>query len=131
MKSNRTNRFLTEIMRDMRNTSKYLSEAYIFDDEEDMREAPMGDEEGYYDEEEYGEPQGMERQSQGEGGNSDEEKAMHAQEVMRHEPIIGKIRETAIEGLKKYSDDPTSEIYEFFKKVFLDADKVLVNVGGK
>ena len=131
MKSNRTNRFLTEIMRDMRNTSKYLSEAYIFDDEEDMREAPMGDEEGYYDEEEYGEPQGMERQSQGEGGNSDEEKAMHAQEIMRHEPIIGKIRETAIEGLKKYSDDPTSEIYEFFKKVFLDADKVLVNVGGK
>ena len=84
MKSNRTNRFLTEIMRDMRNTSKYLSEAYIFDDEEDMREAPMGDEEGYYDEEEYGEPRGMERQSQGEGGNGDEEKAMHAQEKMRH-----------------------------------------------
>ena len=131
MKSNRTNRFLTEIMRDMRNTSKYLSEAYIFDDEEDMREAPMGDEEGYYDEEEYGEPRGMERPSQGEGGNGDEEKAMHAQEIMRHEPIIGKIRETAIEGLKKYSDDPTSEIYEFFKKVFLDADKVLVNVRGK
>lgn len=58
-------------------------------------------------------------------GESDEEKAIQAQQVIRHEPIIGKIREVAIEGLKKYSDDPTNPAYEFFKKVFLDADKVI------
>ena len=64
-------------------------------------------------------------------GDSEEEIAMHAQEVIQHEPIIGKIRETAIEGLKKYSDHPTSSLYEFFKKVFLESDKVLTDTGGK
>ena len=64
-------------------------------------------------------------------GNSEEEIAMHAQEIIQHEPIIGKIRETAIEGLKKYADHPTSAIYEFFKKVFLESDKVLTDTGNK
>lgn len=129
MKKQNTNSFLREMMKDLRDTSRYLTEAYIFDDEEEM---PMGDYEGYEDEG-YDEQQPMERpqgQQMHGDGSSEEEKAMHAQEIIRHEPIIGKIRETAIEGLKKYSDNPTSEIYEFFKKVFLDADKVLVNAGG-
>ena len=64
-------------------------------------------------------------------GDSEEEIAMHAQEVIQHEPIIGKIRETAIEGLKKYADHPTSSLYEFFKKVFLESDKVLTDTGNK
>lgn len=64
-------------------------------------------------------------------GDSEEEIAMHAHEVIKHEPIIGKIRETAIEGLKKYADHPTSSLYEFFKKVFLESDKVLTDTGGK
>ena len=64
-------------------------------------------------------------------GESEEEAAMHAQEVIQHEPIIGKIRETAIEGLKKYADHPTSSLYEFFKKVFLESDKVLTDTGVK
>ena len=64
-------------------------------------------------------------------GDSEEEIAMHAQEVIQHEPIIGKIRETAIEGLKKYADHPTSSLYEFFKKVFLESDKVLTDTGDK
>ena len=74
-------------------------------------------------------------QPHGNGGqeevNSEEEVAMHAQEVIQHEPIIGKIRETAIEGLKKYSEHPTSSLYEFFKKVFLESDKVLTDTGAK
>jgi hypothetical protein len=57
--------------------------------------------------------------------------AAHAQEVIEKEPIIAKIRETAIEGLKKYSDHPTSSLYEFFKKVFLESDKVLTDTGSK
>ena len=64
-------------------------------------------------------------------GESAEEVAMHAQDVIQHEPIIGKIRETAIEGLKKYADNPTSSLYEFFKKVFLESDKVLTDTGSK
>ena len=64
-------------------------------------------------------------------GNSEEELEMHAHEIIQHEPIIGKIRETAIEGLKKYSGHPTSDLYNFFKKVFLESDKVLTDTGKK
>ena len=84
-----------------------LSEAYIFNDQEPGMEQPE-----------------MMQQQPVETG-SEEEMAMHAQEIIQHEPIIGKIRETAIEGLRKYSDHPTSNLYSFFKKVLLEADKVL------
>ena len=78
----------------------------------------------------FGDEPGQEQQMMGQG-NSEEEIAMHAQEIIQHEPIIGKIRETAIEGLKKYADHPTSSLYEFFKKVFLESDKVLTDTGNK
>ena len=112
------------ILEELKNLNKQLSEDYIFNGEEGAIEGGM--------------PQGMEGgempmrgQEQMMQGDSEEEVAMHAQEVIQHEPIIGKIRETAIEGLKKYADHPTSSLYEFFKKVFLESDKVLTDTGGK
>ena len=112
------------LLKEFKTLRNQLSEDFVFDgsDESDiydggqqpqerepMEEPSRNGEEGYQD------------------GNSEEEKAMEAQETIQHEPIIGKIRETAIEGLKKYSDNPTSKIYEFFKKVFLESDKVLTD----
>lgn len=101
-----------------------LNEDFLFNDANPQMD---GDAEAdmYGDDEE-----GMsyqEEPQQASEGDSQEEVAMHAQEVIQHEPIIGKIRETAIEGLKKYSDNPTSSLYEFFKKVFLESDKVLTD----
>ena len=119
------NKFLNDILKDLRNTSKYLSEAYIFDDHEGAPGAPGEPEMTPMDNPPMEQPQAPQMQQ----GDSAEEQAMHAQDVIKHEPIIGKIRETAIEGLKKYADNPTSEIYNFFKKVFLDADKVLTSDG--
>lgn len=114
--------FINEMLRDLKDTSKYLKEAYVFDDEPDM----MGhEEEGAYEmphEELHGEMHHEE-------GDSAEEQAMHAQEIIKHEPIISKIRETAIDGLRKYADNPTSEIYEYFKDVFLSSDKLLTGKG--
>lgn len=104
---------------------KRLTEDYLYNDEENgMYEDEYGDESIEQ------EPMWKNREIQ-EKGTSQEEIAMHAQEVIQHEPIIGKIRETAIEGLKKYSDNPTSSLYEFFKKVFLESDKVLTDNGSK
>ena len=105
-----------DLLKEFKEVKKQLNEHYFFN-EKDM---PVGDGEIPYE----GEAPDMEE------GDSAEEQAMHAQEVVQHEPIIGKIRETAIEGLKKYSDNPTSDIYLFFKKVFLESDKVLTD-GGK
>lgn len=120
--------FINEMLKELKDTSKYLKEAYVFDDEPDM----MGHDgkgaygEGGYEEDRYEEPH---REMHHEEGESAEEQAMHAQEIIKHEPIISKIRETAIDGLRKYADNPTSEIYEYFKDVFLSSDKLLTGKG--
>lgn len=101
-----------------------LNEDFLFNDANPQID---GDAEAdMYGDDEEG-MQYQEEPQQASEGESQEEVAMHAQEVIQHEPIIGKIRETAIEGLKKYSDNPTSSLYEFFKKVFLESDKVLTD----
>lgn len=117
-----------KLIEELKSLKTQLSERYIFNGEDgtmqDPHEAAAMQQQN---------PAMMQQQPQmmmGQG-DSEEEIAMHAQEVIQHEPIIGKIRETAIEGLKKYADHPTSSLYEFFKKVFLESDKVLTDTGGK
>lgn len=112
---------IKEIVNELNTLKNQLSEAYVFNGDEGVPgEQPMQ------------QPMMQQQQPQMMGqGDSEEEIAMHAQEVIQHEPIIGKIRETAIEGLKKYADHPTSSLYEFFKKVFLESDKVLTDTGKK
>lgn len=114
------------ILEELKSLKAQLTEDYIFNGEDGMMDDGMGAEQ--QPDPSMVQPQQQQMMGQ---GDSEEEIAMHAQEVIQHEPIIGKIRETAIEGLKKYADHPTSEIYNFFKKVFLDSDKVLTGEGNK
>lgn len=120
------------IIEELNHLKKQLSEDYFFGDEEGGMQDPNAM--GQQMPQEGPDPSLVQQQQQqmmmGQG-DSEEEIAMHAQEVIQHEPIIGKIRETAIEGLKKYADHPTSSLYEFFKKVFLESDKVLTDTGNK
>lgn len=142
MKNN--SKFVDSLLKDLKNTSKYLTEAYIFDEhgeempmEHSMEPGMEGDSSVVADGPSIkgGGIQPQMQQANGENApaaaQSAEEQAMHAQEVIQHEPIVGKIRETAIEGLKKYADHPTSEIYAFFKDVFLSSDKLLTGKNGK
>jgi hypothetical protein len=120
------------IIEELNHLKKQLSEDYFFGDEEGGMQDPNGM--GQQMPQEGPDPslvQPQQQQMMMGQGDSEEEIAMHAQEVIQHEPIIGKIRETAIEGLKKYADHPTSSLYEFFKKVFLESDKVLTDTGNK
>ena len=128
------NKDIKTILEELNSIKKQLSEDYMFNGEEGMMEDPMAmNGEGEMMQQQGPDPQMVQQpQQQMMGqGDSEEEIAMHAQEVIQHEPIIGKIRETAIEGLKKYADHPTSSLYEFFKKVFLESDKVLTDTGNK
>ena len=128
---------VNKLLRDLKKNRRYLTEATIFNEEED----PMYNEYedgGYDDYDSYGDeydedPREMQRpmRHSDSEGDSEEEKELEAQETIKHEPIIGKIREIAIEGLKKYANEPTSKIYEFFKKVFLESDKVLTDTSNK
>ena len=120
------------VLEELKSLKAQLTEDYIFNGEDGMMDDGMGGEMspemGAEQQPDPSMVQSQQQQMMGQG-DSEEEIAMHAQEVIQHEPIIGKIRETAIEGLKKYADHPTSEIYNFFKKVFLDSDKVLTGEG--
>ena len=131
MKTNKN--FVESLLKDLKKTSRYLSEDYIFNDQESQAVDPIETENPEMASPQVDQPQQQPAVGQDVPGamQSAEEQAMHAQEVIQHEPIIGKIRETAIEGLKKYSDHPTSSLYEFFKKVFLESDKVLTDTGHK
>ena len=120
------------VLEELKSLKAQLTEDYIFNGEDGMMDDGMGGEMspemGAEQQPDPSMVRPQQQQMMGQG-DSEEEIAMHAQEVIQHEPIIGKIRETAIEGLKKYADHPTSEIYNFFKKVFLDSDKVLTGEG--
>ena len=122
------------VLEELKSLKAQLTEDYIFNGEDGMMDdgmgAEMSPEMGAEQQPDPSMVQPQQQQMMGQG-DSEEEIAMHAQEVIQHEPIIGKIRETAIEGLKKYADDPTSSLYEFFKKVFLESDKVLTDTGNK
>lgn len=122
------------VLEELKSLKAQLTEDYIFNGEDGMMDDGMGGEMSpEMGAEQQPDPSMVRPQQQkmmGQG-DSEEEIAMHAQEVIQHEPIIGKIRETAIEGLKKYADHPTSSLYEFFKKVFLESDKVLTDTGNK
>ena len=108
-----------QLIREFQELDRQLSDTNMYGDEGVPMVDEMGRFEGHEDEGYVG------HHDQQDGGDSAEEQAMHASEVIKHEPIIGKIRETAIEGLRKYADNPTSEIYAYFKSVFLDSDKLL------
>lgn len=99
------------IINDINKSASMLKEDYVFNDHQEGDEEMYGNEEGYGDEMHHGEEEGEQR--------------VENNGAIQQEPIIEKIREIAIDGLKKYSEQPTSPIYEFFKKVFLDADKVI------
>jgi hypothetical protein len=118
----RKNSYIHKVLDDLNDTMRYLNEDYIFNE---------GDEDQMMDDMEMSQgiqQQGNHMQQQDDGDNA-EQKAMHVHEIIQHEPIIQKIRQTAIDGLRKYAEDPTSSIYEFFKKVFLESDKVLTDDG--
>jgi len=112
MTKNNVKKTLNE-MKELTGYMKKLNEDYFMDDEPQAmpQENP-----------EMHQPEAPEQ-------SEEQEKAQYANEVIQQEPIIAKIRETAIDGLKKYADQPTSKNYNFFKKVFLETDKVLTDAG--
>lgn len=119
---------IKNIVEELKSLKAQLSEDYLFNGDEGVMEDPQGMEQ-QNDGVNPALVQPRQSQQQMGNGDSEEEIAMHAQEIIQHEPIVGKIRETAIEGLKKYADHPTSDLYAYFKDVFLSSDKLLTGKG--
>lgn len=123
-------RKFNNVLDELKVLRRQLSEDYIFNGDDGMMDDGMDD--GMNPEQQEVDPSMVQQAPQQMGqGDSEEEKAMRAQEIIKHEPIVAKIREISIEGLKKYADHPTSDLYSYFKSVFLDSDKLLTKTGGK
>lgn len=99
------NNSVRETINEMRKISRLMREGYLYDEEMPQDEAPMGEEP-------------MEEDPRGEGGMST------SQQISQFDERIAKIREICLDGLKEYAEDVNSAQYGFFKKTFLEADKV-------
>lgn len=100
MKKNEVKEFSIRAMIDEINQlNKTLSEAYVYEDEMDvpMEDGPMFDEE-------------------------DDDDCFASQEDR-----IAQIRELALGGMQEYAQDVDNECYIFYKKVFLETDKLYSN----
>ena len=90
------------------NTARMLKEAYVYEDEyeDDMNDMPQGEGQMRGEEEELPQEEGMESQNDG-------------------KQYVDAIRKSALQGIQIFANDVDNPSYEFFKKVFIMADKVL------
>lgn len=109
MKKNKTD-FITRTLRSLNESSKILKEAFDFDDR---------DGELYQDEE-------MEPQDEYDNvENGHDDKGMNGEDLSQQDDRIARIREVALEGLQEYAEDVDSELYQFYKKIWLMCDKAV------
>ena len=101
------------IIKDMKICKKILKEAYLGEEPEIGMDSQMDDEgEG---QEEY-------------QGNEDE----NATSVdMDDNEVVNQIRALALQGIQKYAEDVTSPLYEFFKKIWAECDKLITDAAKK
>lgn len=106
MKKNKTN-FITRTLQSLNESAKILKEAYDFDEEE------------YQSEE-------MEPQDEfNEVEHVRDEKELNGEDLSQQDDRIARIREVALEGLQEYAEDVDSELYQFYKKIWLMCDKAV------
>ena len=103
MKTTKKNMSVNNFLKELEQTSKYLTEAYIFDGDEPMQ----------------GEDMPMDYDAQGEDPEATD------RDISREDNRIAKIREVALDGLQQYADDVDGELYQFYKKIWLMCDKAV------
>ena len=124
--------YMTELkqIQSMTNRIRTINESMSFADEYDDDDfeygqdgepqdapAPEGMEQPQPHQQEVPGPQGAQPQQQ--------EEAPKDENISKYDERITKIREACLDGLKQYQHNVDSEIYQFFKKVFLLADKAV------
>lgn len=106
---------VNEIIKDIDNIMSTLNEAYIFNDDDRMDghiEEPMEDEPIGH--EQMQDPMAMQNQDQGIN-------------LAKKDKRIIQMRELALQGLQDYAQEVDNPFYEFYKKVWLETDKMCDN----
>ncbi len=107
MKKNKTT-FLERTLRDLNKSAKILQEAFDFSDEEQFNDEEIPAQEEF----------------DGEEGNAQNDD-MNGQDLSQQDDRIARIREVALEGLQEYAENVDSELYQFYKKIWLMCDKAV------
>lgn len=107
MKKNKTT-FLERTLRDLNKSAKILQEAFDFSDEEQFNDEEIPAQE----------------ECEGEEGNAQNDD-MNGQDLSQQDDRIARIREVALEGLQEYAENVDSELYQFYKKIWLMCDKAV------
>lgn len=102
--------FIERTLRELKKSTEILKEAYDFDerDEELEQDNEVMPDDDYNEENEYVDGENIE-----------------GQDLSQQDDRIARIREVALEGLQEYADKVDSEIYQFYKKIWLMCDKAV------
>lgn len=96
-------------MRDLNKCARLLKESYVFDEEETPNEYEGEDESPYG---EWG------------GDELEPELASRGPQDNDVDDKIAQIRKLALDGIQEFSEDVESEEYVFYKKVWMECDKL-------
>ena len=109
-----TLRYQLDLMeQNMSEMKRFVDEAYIFDDANPAQGAQPSPASAA--------PQQQPAKLGQEPAPAEEEPQGNDQSFDR----VAKIRKVAIEGIQEYADDVNNPLYNFYKKVFNEADKVM------
>jgi hypothetical protein len=101
--------YIESVMRDLNKCARLLKESYVFDEEETPNEYEGEDESPYG---EWG------------GDELEPELASRGPQDNDVDDKIAQIRKLALDGIQEFSEDVESEEYVFYKKVWMECDKL-------
>lgn len=109
MKNSKSSKFINSIKEDYQRLVKMLNESYVFDSEA-VDDVPT-DENVPSETEPTDNPEMMQEPTQ-------EDASMDR---------VAQIRKVAIDGIQEYADDINNPLYEFYKRIFNECDKVMTD----
>ena len=111
-------REFARLLRGLEKASKNLYEAYMPEDE-------MYGDEGYDDEYgAYGDEEGLDGEEFSQGRQMGQQTKDGGVDRSKQDERIVKVREIALQGLQDYAEDITNPLYLFWKKIWLETDKM-------
>lgn len=107
-----------KILNEIRKYGKIIREGYFPEDEDPrMQQQQIQGEEEYNDEM----PQQQDEMEDDDNSSID----------LDDNQVVNQLRKLALKGIQKYSEEVTSPLYEFYKKIWAECDKLITDAAKK
>jgi hypothetical protein len=109
-----------KILNEIRKYGKIIKEGYFSEDEDPRMQQQMPSEDEYDEEMPQDDNEDeMDMDSNTESIDLDDNQ------------VVNQLRKLALKGIQKYSEDVTSPLYEFYKKIWAECDKLITDAAKK